>query len=77
MVAPVNKDGTTHMELLGQLNDLIWNPMAYLALGLGLFFTVLTRGIQFRRVPDMFRALREGRSTDEGTSPLQAVMLGW
>ena len=63
------------MELLGQINDLIWNPMAYLALGLGLFFTVLTRGVQFRRIPDMFRALKEGRTSDEGTSPLQAVML--
>lgn len=63
------------MQLLGQINDVIWNPMAYMALGVGLFFTILTRGIQFRRIPDMFRALREGRFTADGTSPLQAVML--
>lgn len=63
------------MELLGNVNDLIWNPMAYLALGLGLFFTILTRGVQFRRIPDMVRALREGKASEEGTSPLQAVLL--
>ncbi|GAB2530684.1 alanine/glycine:cation symporter family protein [Paramicrobacterium agarici] len=63
------------MDVISAINDLIWNPMAYLALGLGLFFTVLTRGIQFRRIPDMIRELGAKKDTPDGNSPLQAVLL--
>ncbi|WP_437583232.1 alanine/glycine:cation symporter family protein [Paramicrobacterium sp. CJ85] len=63
------------MNVVTAINDLIWNPMAYLALGLGLFFTVLTRGIQFRHIPDMIRELGAKKDTPDGNSPLQAVLL--
>ncbi len=33
------------MELLPKINDFIWNPMAYFALAVGLFFTILTAGV--------------------------------
>ncbi|MEV0947505.1 alanine/glycine:cation symporter family protein [Rhodococcus sp. NPDC049939] len=63
------------MEILTAINDLIWNPMAYLALGVGLFFTALTAGVQFRRIPDMFRVMREKKSDAAGIAPAQALLL--
>ncbi|MDO5696641.1 MAG: alanine/glycine:cation symporter family protein [Dermatophilus congolensis] len=64
------------LEILVQISDLIWNPMAFMALGVGFFFTVLTKGIQFRRFPDMIKSIFEKKSADDGgTSPLQAILL--
>ncbi|VEJ59572.1 Na+/alanine symporter [Arachnia propionica] len=61
-------------ETLGAISNAIWVPMAYVVLGLGLLFTILTKGVQFRRLPDMIRQLKEG---DHGgtMSSYQAWML--
>lgn len=63
------------MALLGTINDWIWNPMAYFALAIGLFFTVLTGAVQFRRLPDMLRQIVAKPHDDEGVAPLQALLL--
>ncbi|MCC5672826.1 alanine/glycine:cation symporter family protein [Kocuria rhizophila] len=63
------------MEVLTTINDFIWNPMAYFALAVGLFFTVLTAGVQFRRIPDMFRAMVQKGEEKGGIAPMQALLL--
>ncbi len=63
------------MDTLVAISDSIWNPMAYFALAVGLFFTVLTVGVQFRRLPDMLREITAGKTSEEGISPLQALLL--
>src|SRR5690606_24713823 len=67
------------MQILVAINDWLWNPLVVLALGLGLTFTMLTRGVQFRLLPEMIRQIRSGKSggsdAGEGLSPFQALML--
>lgn len=63
------------MELLGRINDLIWNPMAYFALAVGLVFTILTGAIQFRRIPATIREIAAKPTESEGVTPAQALLL--
>ncbi|MFC8097846.1 alanine/glycine:cation symporter family protein [Streptomyces sp. NPDC057363] len=63
------------MELLTTISGWLWNPLAYVALGIGVFFTLLTKGVQFRRLPDMIRQLRSGKSGDSGLSSFQTLAL--
>ncbi|MDA0567513.1 alanine:cation symporter family protein [Streptomonospora sp. S1-112] len=67
------------MEILVTINDWLWNPLVVLALGLGLTLTVLTRGVQFRLLPDMLRQIRAeksgGKDATEGISSFQALAL--
>lgn len=63
------------MDIINKINDIVWNPMAYFALALGLYFTLLLRGVQFRLLPDMIRQLTAHKVAEEGTSPMQAVLL--
>ena len=63
------------MEMLGTINDAIWNPMAYFALAVGLFFTILTGWVQFRRFPDMIRQIMSKKNASDGISPIQALLL--
>lgn len=61
--------------VLSSVSDFIWNPLAYFVLASGVFFTIVTRGVQFRRLPDMIRQLRTGGSADGGMSSFQALAL--
>lgn len=63
------------MEIVSTISDWVWTPMAYFALALGLFFTWLTRGVQFRRLPDMIKQLRAGGGGEEGLSSFQTLAL--
>jgi AGCS family alanine or glycine:cation symporter len=63
------------MELIESISTWIWNPMAYFALGIGVFFTCLTKGVQFRRLPDMIRQLKSSKSGDGGLSSFQTLAL--
>ncbi len=61
-----------------QLNAVVWGPpMIVLLIGTGLLLTVMTRGIQFRRLPFAFREVLGGlsrRRSGEGTvRPFQAL----
>lgn len=62
-------------ETLAAIADGIWAPMAYVVLGLGVAYTVATKGVQFRRIPDMIRQLREGNDSEGGLSSFQALVL--
>lgn len=63
------------MDILTTISGWIWDPMAYFALGIGVFFTLLTKGVQFRRLPDMIRQLRQSNGGDGGLSSFQTLAL--
>lgn len=63
------------MELLLTFSNWVWTPMAYFALALGLYFTWLTRGVQFRKLPDMIKQLRSSKAEDGGLSSFQTLAL--
>ncbi|MEE3214861.1 MAG: alanine:cation symporter family protein, partial [Pseudomonadota bacterium] len=55
-------------------NGLIWGKLlVYLLIGAGLYFTVMTRGIQFRFFGHMFSLLKGSRDGGEGISSFQAL----
>lgn len=62
-------------SLLNFLDDILWESiLIYFLLGYGLYLTLRTRFIQFRRWPDMFFSLRRDAQTDpRGVSPWQAL----
>ncbi|MGR0161166.1 alanine/glycine:cation symporter family protein [Paenarthrobacter nitroguajacolicus] len=62
-------------EFLSSVSDAVWAPMAYVVLGLGIAYSVATKGIQFRRIPDMLRQLKETQDGDGGLSSFQALVL--
>lgn len=64
------------METLVAISDGLWNPMAYFALAVGLFFTVLTSAAQFRLLPETLRLILKPKEDDGGgISSLQALLL--
>jgi AGCS family alanine or glycine:cation symporter len=68
--------GIDFAGLLTVISDAIWAPMAYVVLGLGITYSVATKGVQFRRIPDMLRQLRETKDSSEGgLSSFQALVL--
>jgi len=62
-------------EFLSRVSDALWGPMAYVVLGLGIAYSVATKGVQFTRIPDMFRQLRENDGSQGGLSSFQALVL--
>ncbi|MFG6160024.1 alanine/glycine:cation symporter family protein [Halomonas sp. 1390] len=61
-------------DLVAAGNGLIWGSLLiYLLIGAGLYFTVMTRGIQFRYFGHMFKLLRHSREADGGISSFQAL----
>lgn len=64
------------LNAIGTLNSAIWNPMAYLALGLGLFYTIWTGAVQIRHLPSLVSVLRQRGAREDGEiSSFQALML--
>lgn len=61
--------------MLATINDVIWTPMAFFALAVGLYFTALTRAVQFRLLPDMIRQIFAKPLHHEGVAPIQALLL--
>ncbi|MGY4878788.1 alanine/glycine:cation symporter family protein [Vreelandella aquamarina] len=55
-------------------NGLLWGSvLIYLLIGAGLYFTVMTRGIQLRYFGHMFKLLRHSRESNGGISSFQAL----
>ena len=55
-------------------NGLLWGSvLIYLLIGTGLYFTVMTRGIQIRHFGHMFKLLRHSREASGGISSFQAL----
>lgn len=63
------------VTILDTINGWIWNPLAYIALALGLMYTVVTKGVQFTRLPDMFKQIRESEAGDGSMSSFQAMAM--
>ena len=61
-------------SLVNQINAVVWSPaLIYLALGTGLFFSVLTRFVQVRLFKEMVHLLFSSKSSDRGISSFQAL----
>ncbi|WP_311064946.1 sodium:alanine symporter family protein [Halomonas sp. DWK9] len=55
-------------------NGLLWGSvLIYLLIGAGLYFTVMTRGVQIRYFGHMFKLLRSSRQSNGGISSFQAL----
>ncbi|MGD7003872.1 alanine/glycine:cation symporter family protein [Corynebacterium halotolerans] len=74
-VMGVTKRMENFMNVLTMISDWIWNPLAYFALAVGIFFTFVTKGVQFRRLPDMIKQLKDSKSGDGGLSSFQTLAL--
>ena len=56
-------------DFLNDLNSIIWsNPLVYLCLGVGVYFSIRSRFLQIRHVPEMIRVMRHGESSPDGVS---------
>ncbi|HEY4530493.1 MAG TPA: alanine/glycine:cation symporter family protein [Luteimonas sp.] len=63
-------------EFLATLNGLIWSKaLIALCLGAGLYFSIRTRFLQLRSVPEMVRLLLSGKSSAAGVSSFQALAI--
>ena len=61
-------------NLIGTLNGYIWSSaLIYLALGAGLFYSILTRFVQVRMFGEMIRLLFSSKESDRGISSFQAL----
>jgi AGCS family alanine or glycine:cation symporter len=61
-------------DLVGCLNVIIWSEaLIYLALGAGLFYSILTRFVQVRLFREMIRLLFSSKESDRGISSFQAL----
>ncbi|UTR09029.1 alanine:cation symporter family protein [Evansella sp. LMS18] len=57
-------------------NDLLWTYILIgLLLGLGVFFTIRTKFVQFRLFGEMFRVITEKKDSERGISPFQAFTI--
>lgn len=62
--------------IVNTLVGYIWgNALVTLALGAGLYFTLATRGVQFRYFFEMLRLLKENKQSKDGISSFQAFCL--
>ena len=63
-------------NLIYTLNSVIWSdPLVYLCLGAGLYFSIATRFPQIRHLPDMKKHLFGGSESKEGLTSFQAFSL--
>lgn len=49
------------MDIFVGLSNALWAPLAYVALAMGVLITVATKGVVFRRFPDMIKGIFENR----------------
>ncbi|MFD1065950.1 alanine/glycine:cation symporter family protein [Oceanobacillus locisalsi] len=67
-------------SILGHVNDFLWSYILIIVLlGLGLYFTIRTKFVQFRLLPEMFRAVADKQSYNasgkKGISSFQAFAI--
>ncbi len=63
-------------DLIGLINDLIWSKaLIALCLGAGLYFSVRTRFMQVRSIPEMLRTIFSGGKSSAGVSSFQALTM--
>ncbi|WP_349829343.1 alanine/glycine:cation symporter family protein [Brevibacterium litoralis] len=63
-------------ELIAALNGMIWSPvLVYLCLAAGVYFTIATRMVQLRALPDMVKQTFRGEKSADGVSSFQALTM--
>ncbi|PRS35657.1 sodium:alanine symporter [Bacillus sp. RJGP41] len=63
-------------EFVNGLNGLLWStPVIYALMGVGLFFSILTRFVQVRQIKEMLRVMFQGKSSEAGVSSFQALSI--
>lgn len=63
-------------NIVNWLNGYVWSPMlVYLFLGLGVLYTIATRGVQVRFFKDMVTLTFNNKSSDSGVSSFQALVM--
>lgn len=63
-------------DILNWINSIIWSKaLIYLCLLAGVYFTVRTRLLQIRQIPEMIRATFKGQSSEDGVSSFQALAM--
>ncbi|MDO5032938.1 sodium:alanine symporter family protein [Corynebacterium sp.] len=63
-------------DFLDTLNSLIWSPaLVFLCLGAGVYFTLVTKFLQIRCLPDMIKQLKNGEKSANGVSSFQSLMI--
>jgi len=63
-------------QFVETLNGYVWSmPLIILCLGAGLWFSIRTRFLQFRQVPEMVRLLLAGTKSEAGVSSFQALAM--
>ena len=61
-------------EVVSTINSWVWSSaLIYLLLGVGLFFSILTRFVQARMFREMLRLLFSSKESDKGISSFQAL----
>lgn len=61
-------------NLVAMLNGYVWSSaLIYLALGAGLFYSIMTRFVQVRLFGEMLRLLFSSKESDKGISSFQAL----
>ncbi len=72
--------GKVILDIINTLNNLIWSQYVLIPLLLltGLFFTIKTRGLQVRMLPQMFKSIVEkpDETDEKSISPFQAFAVG-
>lgn len=63
-------------EIVNAINSVIWSPaLIYLCLGVGLYFSLRSRFLQLRHLPEMIHLMLDGKSTAAGVSSFQALTM--
>ena len=64
------------LDLLNKIDDVMYYPVLIIVLSLtGLYFTVLTKGVQIRLLPEALRLLMEPPEDKKNVSSLQAMLV--
>lgn len=63
-------------EFVNGANGIVWNILVYLLVGVGLFFTIATKGLQFRYFGHLFKLLKVSNQggKEGGISSFEALM---
>ena len=63
-------------EFLSTINGYIWsNALVYLCLAAGIYFSIRSRFVQVRQVPEMLRLMLKGEKSPSGVSSFQALTM--
>ncbi|OAQ39591.1 sodium:alanine symporter [Pedobacter psychrophilus] len=63
-------------KIINGINDLIWsNALIILCMGVGIYFSIVTRFLQVRYLKEMVKLLFDGKSSAKGVSSFQAFAI--